>query len=69
MMPTNAEYLRFLPEIILTLAGVLIMFLEAVLPSGQTQSELFAPLSHRQPRRRAVRRRHRRRRTPRSTTC
>jgi NADH-quinone oxidoreductase subunit N len=45
MMPTNAEYLRFLPEIILTLAGVLIMFLEAVLPNGETKSSIFAPLS------------------------
>ena len=45
MMPTNAEYLRFLPEIILTLAGVLIMFLEAVLPSGETKANVFAPLS------------------------
>jgi NADH-quinone oxidoreductase subunit N len=42
-MPTNAEYLRFLPEIILTLVGVLIMFLEAVL--GNKQKSLFAPLS------------------------
>jgi NADH-quinone oxidoreductase subunit N len=42
-MPTNAEYLRFLPEIILTLTGVLIMFLEAVL--GDKQKSLFGPLS------------------------
>src|ERR1700728_4748179 len=45
MIPTNAEYLRFLPEIILTLAGVLIMFLEAVLPSGETKASIFAPIS------------------------
>ncbi len=45
MMPTNAEYLRFLPEIILTLAGVLIMLLEAVLPDGETKSNIFAPVS------------------------
>src|ERR1700735_1863820 len=34
-MPTSAEYIRVLPEIILTLAGVLIMFLEAVLKDRQ----------------------------------
>jgi NADH-quinone oxidoreductase subunit N len=45
MMPTNAEYLRFLPEIILTLTGILIMFLEAVLPAGETKASVFAPLS------------------------
>ena len=45
MMPTNAEYLRFLPEIILTLTGILIMFLEAVIPSAETKTSLFAPLS------------------------
>ena len=28
-LPTNVDYARFLPELILTLAGVLIMFLEA----------------------------------------
>jgi len=43
MTPTNAEYLRFLPEIILTLTGVLIMFLEAVL--ADRQKSVFAPLS------------------------
>jgi NADH-quinone oxidoreductase subunit N len=43
MMPTNAEYLRFLPEIILTLTGILIMFLEAVLEDRQ--KGIFAPLS------------------------
>ncbi|MGA3189758.1 MAG: NADH-quinone oxidoreductase subunit N [Bryobacteraceae bacterium] len=40
-MPTNAEYLRFLPEIILTLTGILIMFLEAVSASRR----LFTPIS------------------------
>jgi NADH-quinone oxidoreductase subunit N len=45
MMPTNAEYMRFLPEIILTLTGVLIMFLEAVLPNGETKTRVFAPVS------------------------
>ncbi len=34
-MPTSAEYIRILPEIILTLAGVLIMFLEAILKDRQ----------------------------------
>jgi NADH-quinone oxidoreductase subunit N len=34
-MPTSVEYIRVLPEIILTLAGVLIMFLEAVLKERQ----------------------------------
>ena len=49
MMPTNAEYLRFLPEIILTLAGVLIMFLEAVLPTARPEASIFAPALHRRP--------------------
>jgi len=31
-LPTNVDYARFLPELILTVAGVLIMFLEAVRP-------------------------------------
>jgi NADH-quinone oxidoreductase subunit N len=43
MMPTNAEYLRFFPEVILTLTGILIMFLEAVLPDDK--KSIFAPLS------------------------
>src|SRR5579871_211850 len=34
-LPTNSEYIRILPEIILTLVGTFIMFLEAVLPEGQ----------------------------------
>ena len=42
-MPTNAEYMRFLPEIILTLTGILIMFLEAVL--SDEKKGIFAPLS------------------------
>jgi NADH-quinone oxidoreductase subunit N len=49
MMPTNAEYLRFLPEIILTLTGILIMLIEAFQPSSDTHSapasNLFAPVS------------------------
>ncbi len=42
-MPTSSEYLRVLPETILTLVGVLIMFLEAVLDDDQ--KGIFAPLS------------------------
>ena len=42
-LPTSAEYVRILPEIILTLAGVLLMFLEAVF-SG-SQKKVFAFLS------------------------
>ena len=42
-MPTASEYLRVLPETILTLVGVLIMFLEAVLRPDQ--KKIFGPLS------------------------
>lgn len=42
-LPTSSEYLRVLPEIVLTLMGVLIMFLEAVLRDDQ--KGVFAPLS------------------------
>jgi len=49
MMPTNAEYMRFLPEIILTLTGILIMLIEAFQPSPDAESSgarrLFAPIS------------------------
>ena len=41
--PTNAEYFRVLPEIILTLFGTLIMFLEAVLDDDQKR--VLGPLS------------------------
>jgi NADH-quinone oxidoreductase subunit N len=34
-LPTNVDYARFLPELILTVAGVLIMFLEALRPEGR----------------------------------
>jgi len=34
-LPTNADYARFLPELILTLAGMLIMFMEALRPEGR----------------------------------
>jgi len=33
-LPANVDYARFLPELILTLAGVLIMFMEAFRPEG-----------------------------------
>jgi NADH-quinone oxidoreductase subunit N len=42
-LPTSAEYLRVLPEIILTIVGTLIMFLEAVL--SDSQKKIFAPLT------------------------
>lgn len=41
--PTGAEYARVLPEIILTLAGVLIMLLEAV--SSDQRKTIFGPIS------------------------
>ncbi len=34
-MPSGVEYFRIMPEIILTLAGVLIMFLEAAMKPGR----------------------------------
>ena len=34
-LPTSIDYARFLPEILLTLAGTLIMFLEALRPEGK----------------------------------
>lgn len=43
LFPTSAEYFRILPEIILTLAGVLIMLLEAVLP--ERLKNVFAPIT------------------------
>jgi NADH-quinone oxidoreductase subunit N len=42
-MPAGVEYFRILPEIILTLAGTFLMFLEAVL--SDRQKKVFAPLS------------------------
>src|SRR5579863_7789204 len=42
-LPTSAEYFRVLPEIILTLFGTLIMFLEAVLK--EDQKRILGPLS------------------------
>jgi NADH-quinone oxidoreductase subunit N len=45
-LPTNVDYARFLPELILTLAGVLIMFLEALRPEGRkTNAGLVAILA------------------------
>ena len=41
--PSGVEYVRILPEIILTLAGVLIMFLEAVV--SEDQKKMFGPLT------------------------
>jgi NADH-quinone oxidoreductase subunit N len=42
-IPTGTDYLRILPEIILTITGLLIMFLEAALKD--TQKRIFAPLT------------------------
>src|SRR5690349_8634219 len=42
-IPTSAEYIRVLPEIILTLVATLIVFLEALL--NDDQKRIFAPLS------------------------
>jgi NADH-quinone oxidoreductase subunit N len=49
-MPSNAEYMRFLPEIILTLTALLIMILEALAPESSRPLSsgpraLFAPIS------------------------
>ena len=44
VFPTGAEYFRILPEIILTLAGALIMLLEAVF-TNDDQRKIFGPLS------------------------
>src|SRR5665213_1630069 len=41
--PTSAEYFRVLPEIVLPLVALLIMFLEAVL--SENQKKIFGPLS------------------------
>jgi NADH-quinone oxidoreductase subunit N len=43
-LPTSSEYVRILPEIILTLVGVLIMFLEAVI-KDENKKGIFAPLT------------------------
>src|ERR1019366_9745548 len=44
VFPTSAEYFRILPEIILSIAGVLIMLLEAVFTKDE-QRKIFGPLS------------------------
>ena len=45
-LPTSAEYIRVLPEIILTLAGAFIMFVEGVFgEKGGGQKAVFFPLS------------------------
>ena len=41
--PTSADYLRLLPEMILTLFGLLIIFLEAIL--SDWQKRVFAPIA------------------------
>jgi NADH-quinone oxidoreductase subunit N len=43
-LPSSSEYTRVLPEIILTLVGLLIMFLEAVITDDEKKS-VFAPLA------------------------
>jgi NADH-quinone oxidoreductase subunit N len=45
-VPTNADYARFLPELILTLAGVLLMLLEALRPEDKkSNAGVFAILA------------------------
>jgi NADH-quinone oxidoreductase subunit N len=44
LFPTGVEYFRILPEIILTLAGVLAMFMEAVFTNDH-QRKIFGPFS------------------------
>ena len=44
VFPTGAEYFRFLPEIILSVAGVIIMFLEAVFTRDE-QKRIFPAFS------------------------
>ena len=39
-MPTAADYIRFLPEIILTIAGTLIMLIEGMIGSENKKSNL-----------------------------
>jgi NADH-quinone oxidoreductase subunit N len=43
MLPTSAEYLRILPEIILTAVATLIMFLEAI--ASDSQRRMFPPIA------------------------
>jgi NADH-quinone oxidoreductase subunit N len=45
-MPTAADYIRILPEIVLTVWGMIVMFIEALLPAGRSRKGLgiFAAL-------------------------
>jgi NADH-quinone oxidoreductase subunit N len=45
-MPTSADYIRILPEIVLTVWGMAVMFIEAILPAGRSRKGLgiFAAL-------------------------
>ncbi len=44
LFPTGVEYFRILPEMILTIAGVLVMFMEAVFTNDH-QRKIFGPFS------------------------
>src|ERR1700694_3938846 len=44
VFPTGVEYFRILPEMILTIAGVIVMFLEAVFTT-EDQRKIFGPFS------------------------
>src|SRR5882724_11028558 len=44
LFPTGVEYFRILPEMILTIAGVLVMFMEAVF-TNDDQRKIFGPFS------------------------
>src|SRR5579872_5580461 len=44
VFPTGVEYFRILPEMILTIAGVIVMFMEAVF-TNEEQRKIFAPFS------------------------
>src|ERR1700719_90878 len=44
VFPTGVEYFRILPEMILTIAGVLVMFMEAVF-TNDDQRKIFGPFS------------------------
>jgi NADH-quinone oxidoreductase subunit N len=39
-MPTTADYIRILPEIVLTVWGMAVMFIEAILPAGRSRKGL-----------------------------
>src|SRR5579863_29478 len=44
LFPTGVEYVRILPEMILTIAGVLVMFMEAVF-TNDNRRKIFGPFS------------------------